>query len=277
MRRISLYIALILMLFTSCHSSKKVVTEKDIKQLEMSALYDTIVKHYGDYQTVKFGFSIDLEDFKSLPQIKGNIRIKKDSIVWIGVSAMSIDVFRAIITQDSVKFYSKLQKTYYAGNLADISKEIGLSIDYKTIQSILLDELFFCQQDNVDTVSLFKSFEINKKDNKFVFQTHSKKEFKKNDTLSFLQTWQVLNDNFRISEVDIVDEGTIIENKIKLTYSDFEELQNISFPTNMSLKAKMPNGKFHFDMKYSKVSFDEELNFPFNPSSSYQKMEPKLK
>lgn len=262
------------MLFTSCHSSKKIVTEKDIKQLEMSALYDTIVKHYGDYQTVKFGFSIDLEDFKSLPQIKGNIRIKKDSIVWIGVSAMSIDVFRAVITQDSVKFYSKLQKTYYAGNLDEISKSIGISVNYNTIQSILLDELFFCQQENVDTVNLFKSLEINKKDNKFVFQTHSKKEFKKNDTLSFLQIWQVLNDNFRISEVEIVSEGQNIENKIKLTYSNFNDFDNVSFPTNMSLKAKLPNRKLRIDMEYSKVIFNEDLSFPFNPSSSYQKMEP---
>lgn len=276
MRRVSVYIILILLCFTSCHSSKKVVNEKDIKQFEMIALYDSITKHYGNFETVRFGFTIDIKEAKSLPQIKGNIRIKKDSVIWIGVSAMSVDVFRAVITQDSIKFYSKLNKTYFGNSLDSIS-QFGLKVDYKTVESVILDELFLCQHDQqIDTLDLFKSFEINKKDNKFVLNTHSKKEFKKSDTISLLQTWQVANDNFRISEVDIIEEGTKIENekiKIKLSYSNFETIQNISFPLNLSVKAKMPNKKINVDMHYSKVSFDEDLSFPFNPSSKYQKVD----
>lgn len=276
MRRVSVYIILILLCFTSCHSSKKVVSEKEIKQFEMIALYDSITTHYGNFETVRFGFTFDVKEAKSIPQIKGNIRIKKDSVIWIGVSAMSVDVFRAVITQDSIKFYSKLNKTYFGNSLDSIS-QFGLKVDYKTVESVILDELFLCQQDQqIDTLDLFKSFEINKKDNKFVLNTHSKKEFKKSDTISLLQTWQVANDNFRISEVDIIEEGTKIENekiKIKLSYSDFETIQNISFPLSLSVKAKMPNKKINVDMHYSKVSFDEDLSFPFNPSSKYQKVD----
>ncbi|MBO7124738.1 MAG: DUF4292 domain-containing protein [Bacteroidales bacterium] len=277
MNRVLTYIVLGLLLFSSCHSSKNVVSDKDLKQFEITALYDSITKHYGDFNTVKFSFALDVKGAKAIPQIKGNIRIKKDSIVWLGVSAMNIDVFRAVLTQDSVKFYSKLQKTYFGGPLDSISNITSLSIDYKTIEAILLDELFLCTQgQRVDTVELFKSFDINKKDNKIVLKSHSKKEFKKNDTIPLLQTWQIANSNLRIHEVEIVEENAKLDNekvKIKLTYSDFETIQNISFPLNLSVKAKLPTKKINCDLRYSKVIFNDKLSFPFNNPDKYQKVD----
>lgn len=273
-----IYISLILLMFTACHSSKNVVSKADIKQLEMSALYDSMRAHYGDYSTISFKFAVDSKEIKSLPiQIKGSMRIKKDSIIWISVApTMNIEVLRCVLTKDSVKCYSKLQKTYYASSLDSISRLIGIECDYQTIQSILLDELFFCQQGSFDTLNLFKALDINKKDNKIILQNHSKKEFKKNDTIPLLQTWQIATENFRVSEVDIVEEGAKTDNervKIKLSYSNFETNQNISFPTFVSLKSKLPNQKVHVDLQYSKINFNENLSFPFNLSSSYQKMD----
>ena len=278
MQKILVYISLILLMFTSCHSSKNVISKADIKQLEITSLYDTMLAHYGNYSTISFKFAIDSKEIKSLPiQIKGSMRIKKDSIIWISVApTMNIEVLRCVLTKDSIKCYSKLQKTYYSGSLDSISQIIGIDCDFHSIQSILLDELFFCQQETVDTFNLFKSLEFNKKDNKIILQNHSKKEFKKNNTIPLLQTWQIATDNFRINEVDIVEEGDKTDNeklKIKLSYSNFETNQNISFPTFVSLKSKLPNQKIHVDLQYSKINFNEELSFPFNLSSSYQKMD----
>ncbi len=278
MQKILVYTSLILLMFTSCHSSKNVVSKSDIRQLEIASLYDSMLVHYGDYSTLSFKFAIDSKEIKSLPiQIKGSMRIKKDSIIWISVApTMNIEVLRCVITQDSIKCYSKLQKTYYSSSLDYISQIIGIDCDFHSIQSILLDEIFFCQQGTIDTINLFKSLEFNKKDNKIILQNHSKKEFKKNDTIPLLQTWQIATDNFRINEVDIVEEGDKIDNekiKIKLSYSNFETNQNISFPTFVSLKSKLPNKKIHIDLQYSKINFNENLSFPFNLSSSYQKMD----
>lgn len=278
MRKLA-YILLLVCLFTSCHSSKKAVTVNNSKDVGMISLYDSITHHYGNFSTVSLKFSIDSKELKSLPiQLKGSMRIKRDSAIWISVTpTLNLEVLRCMITQDSVKFYSKLQHTQYATDLKSLSQQIGVEVDFATVQAVLLDELFISQQGKIDTLDLFKSMEINQKEKKVKFQTHSKKEYKKVDTVSLLQIWQFSTENLRISQVEIIEENAAVfdndKMKIKLNYDDFNDFGSVSFPTKLSLKAKMPNKKMHLEMFYSKILFDGDLSFPFNPSSKYKKME----
>lgn len=273
-----IYISLILLMFTACHSTKNVVSKTDIKQLEVSSLYDSLKTHYGDYSTVSFKFDIESKEIKSLPiQIKGSMRIKKDSIIWISIApTMNIEVLRCVLTKDSVKCYSKLQKTYYASSLDSITKLVGFDCDYQTIQSILLNELFFCDQnEKTDTLAVLKTFETNIKNNSAIIKAHSKKEFKKNEMLSLQQIWTIDNTIFRISDVEIKNDN-VAENSdiiLRLHYGNFQKIENIDFPMMISMKAKNPRNKISMDLNFNKITFNEDLSFPFNVSSSYQKMD----
>ena len=108
------YILLLVSLFTSCHSSKNTVNVANSKEIDMVSLYESITSHYGNFSTISMKFSVESKDLKFLPmQIKGSIRIKRDSAIWISVApTLNLEMFRCLITKDSVKFYSKLQKTY---------------------------------------------------------------------------------------------------------------------------------------------------------------------
>lgn len=274
MQRIFLYIVSILALLTSCHSSKKMVTSGEYVQYQVAELYDSLKKNFGDYSTLSMKFSIDSKDLKMIPfQIKGSIRVKKDSLIWISIapSAMNIEVIRCIITKDSVKLYSKLQKTSYFSHIDSLSQRIEMQVDYPTIQAILLDELFFCQQGPMDTLQYLNNCEIKSKDNKSILKTYSKKEFKKNDTLSLMQTWTIPHNTMRIHEVDIANENDSDNIEIKLEYSDFNQFGTIKFPQSVNVKFKTPKRKLHMDIDYYKIEFNEDLSFPFNPSSSYKK------
>ena len=145
-----------------------------------------------------------------------------------------------------------------------------MELDYKTIEAILLDEIFFCQHEPIaDTLALIRTFE----QNKYSFQTTSKKEFKKNSTLSLMQKWQVSNDNYRINNVVILSvDDAMSDAKIKFDYSDYEDFNDISFPTKLYVKAKSPSKKIDVGVTYSKIIFNEDLSFPFNLSSNYQKI-----
>ena len=266
------YILLLVSLFTSCHSSKNTVNVANSKEIDMVSLYDSITSHYGNFSTISMKFSVESKDLKFLPmQIKGSIRIKRDSAIWISVApTLNLEMFRCLITKDSVKFYSKLQKTYYAGRLDSLTQQTGGEFDYKTIEAILLNEMFFVQHEPVhDTMALIRTFE----QNKYSFQTTSKKAFKKNNMLTLLQKWQVSNDNYRINTVTIfATDDAMNDAKIKIDYEDYEELNVTSFPTKWYVKAKMPNKKIDWGVTYSKIMFNEPLSFPFNVSSNYQKM-----
>lgn len=272
MRRL-VYILALMLLFSSCHSSKNTVSVANTKDIDIVSLYDSITRHYGNFSTVSMKFSVESKDLKFLPvQIKGTIRIKRDSAIWISVApTLNLEMFRCLITRDSVKFYSKLQKTYYSGRLDSLTRQTGAEFDYKSIEAIFLDEIFFCQHEPVsDTLALIRTFE----QNKYSFQTTSKKAFKKNSMLTLLQKWQVSNDNYRINNVTIfATDDAMNDAKFKIDYEDYEDFNSISFPTKWYMKSKMPNKKFDVGVTYSKITFNENLSFPFNLSSSYQKME----
>ncbi len=277
MRKVVLYIMLSIVLFSSCHSSKKIVSSNDYKQYEAISLYDSIIKHYGDFSTVSFKFSIDSKELlKSLPiQVKGTVRIKKDSIIWISIApTMNIEMVRCVLTQDSVKFYSKIQKVYYDGSIDSLNRN-GNSIDFKTIQSIFLNELFFVDQHITDTIGMLKNFEVNIKNNISVMKTYSKKEFKKNDTLSLQQVWTIDNDNFRISDVELTNVNVEEKDELNLRvhYGNFETIQDINFPSLVSVKAKKNSNKVTIDMEYSKIKFNEDLSFPFSQNADYRKLD----
>jgi len=76
-------------------------------------------------------------DFNDL---SGQIRMRKDSIVWLSVSAtMGMEVLRAKISNDSVWIVNRLEKSYLAEPLDTISAQMGMPFSLPLMQTLLLD------------------------------------------------------------------------------------------------------------------------------------------
>ena len=46
--------------------------------------------------------------------VNANIRVKKDSVIWVSLKApLGIEVLRTLITPDSIYFMSRMDKTYF--------------------------------------------------------------------------------------------------------------------------------------------------------------------
>ena len=76
-------------------------------------------------------------DFNDL---SGQIRMRKDSIVWLSVSAtMGMEVLRAKISNDSVWIVNRLEKSYLAEPLDTISAQLGMPFSLPMMQTLLLD------------------------------------------------------------------------------------------------------------------------------------------
>jgi hypothetical protein len=69
------------------------------------------------------------------------VRVKKDSLTWISIRTLSLEVFRAVLTNDSIQFYDRVNKLYYQGNYELIQKQFGFWLDYMQLQDILLGEM----------------------------------------------------------------------------------------------------------------------------------------
>jgi hypothetical protein len=114
-----------LLVMTSCASRKKVVQPPQPKTFEwLTANMD--IQAEGNGMTYN--------------DLSGQIRMRKDSIVWFSVTAtMGVEALRAKVSNDSIWMLNRLEKTYLAEPLDTVSTQLGIPLSLPLIQTLLLD------------------------------------------------------------------------------------------------------------------------------------------
>ncbi|MDJ0365654.1 DUF4292 domain-containing protein [Hymenobacter sp. H14-R3] len=69
-----------------------------------------------------------------------NLRIRRDSAIWLSGSLLGIEGVRALLTPDSVRVVNRLEKTYFAGDYAYLSQLLNVPVTYHQMQDILLGD-----------------------------------------------------------------------------------------------------------------------------------------
>ena len=90
----------------------------NVSQADM-VLLNTLKKSVAQQDTfnkVEIKFNIDFRSETQSHSGSGTIRMIKDSLIWISISALGIEAGRALMTPDSVKFIFKLKNKYFAGD-----------------------------------------------------------------------------------------------------------------------------------------------------------------
>ena len=123
--KIAILFLLTVLLFTSCASRKKTVAPAPPQSFEW----------------LTANLSIQAEgNGMAYNDLSGQIRMRKDSIVWLNVTAtMGVEVLRAKISNDSVLLLNRLEKTYLAEPLDSVSAQLGIPLSLPLVQILLLD------------------------------------------------------------------------------------------------------------------------------------------
>ena len=116
---------MMVMVATSCASRKKTVAPPQSQTFEwMTANLD--IQAEGN------GMAFD--------NLAGQIRMRKDSLIWLTVTAtMGVEVLRAKVSNDSVWFINRMEKTYLAEPLDSVSAQLGIPLSLPWVQTMLLN------------------------------------------------------------------------------------------------------------------------------------------
>lgn len=122
---IKIALLVLVLMASSCASRKKTVVPTQPQAFEwMTSNLD--IQAEGD------GVAFD--------DLSGQLRIRKDSLVWLSVTAtMGVEVLRAKFSNDSVWIVNRLEKTYLAEPLDTISSQLGMPLSLPLLQALLLD------------------------------------------------------------------------------------------------------------------------------------------
>lgn len=198
------------------------------------------------------------------------MRIKRDSAIWISVSSgIGVEGARLLLTQDSVKYINRIDKTYFVGDYAFLSSLIDTEIDFCMVQALLTANDF----------SWYDYQDLKAKLDNQLYQlesTNRHKLKKQSKLISFedpvyYQSLWINPSTFKIERIKIKEIGK--ENKkILATYKQFKSINEQLIPYAMDINLDNEKG-MRLEMVYYKISLDKEVGFPFSISKKYTPIE----
>ena len=76
----------------------------------------------------------------SFNDLSGQLRMRKDSLVWVSVTAtMGVEVARIKVSNDSVWVVNRTEKAYLAESLDTLSARLSMPLSLPWVQALLLD------------------------------------------------------------------------------------------------------------------------------------------
>jgi hypothetical protein len=267
-------VILILLVFCSffldsCKTTRKTIKEP-IKEYGADYLFTKLKENELKFNWFSAKFSLDLIIDKKKTSFSGQVRMKKDSTIWISFSpALGIEMARLIITADSVKFINRINKSYFSDDYRVVSKFLDANIDYDIFQSILLgNDLTYYEDGKFRATYDSKEYHLvtagRKKLKKYV-------KTKEDEERIYLQNIFLNPETFKISQMKI-KEIKKENKKLDATYSGFQIVSGQVFPHHISydLFADKP---VMVDLDYFKIEIDQPQEFPFKISDKYTRIQ----
>jgi hypothetical protein len=273
MIRILFIAAVIISIFGSCRSARKIqtaITRKDTVATPVVITQvtnphaDTLTFIRENYQRIMnnrisfttFSGKIDV-DYTSGEgkkyNVNAHIRMYKDSVIWISVTAiLGIEGLRAYITKDSVKLLNKQDKVYTARSVSYLQEVTALPLDLASLQDLLIGNPVFLDSNIVSYTATPGSIS---------FQSIG--GFFKN-----LFTIRQDDKLMQSSKLDDMDE--LRSRTCYLTYDDYENKKGPQFATKRNISVSEKN-KLDIKLDFRQYEFNETLSFPFSIPKNYKR------
>ena len=180
--------------------------------------------------------------------INANIRIKKDSVIWISLKApLGIEVLRSMITPDSIYFMSRMDKTYFIKPISHLKQVVKTSINFFQFQEILFS--------SPDVTNHELKLSLNK-EGKYILGSD-------NNTYT-------INKLFRIEKMSVSNQEDTHQLTINFNnHTYFDEVKSY-YPKNMDIKV-ISSENFTASIDFSKIVFNKKSFLSFKIPSSYVK------
>tara|TARA_S200000501_G_scaffold331601_1_gene333732 strand:- start:5438 stop:6214 length:777 start_codon:yes stop_codon:yes gene_type:complete len=240
------FILLFILLFICSCSLKKNVLPEGIKKYSAKKVLRNANKTKKNFKNLQTKAKVTINNKGKDKSNNLNIRISKDEQLWANAALGAV---RFLIDNDSIKFYNKLEKKYLISDFSYFNREVGLDVDFKTLQRLILGEI-------LPGIS-FKDFK-GESEYGYSFKTSTDVLNKSSEVLVTLSPY-----NFNVLSYIFYD-GT---NKIFLTYDSFNIINGSQFPEQIRL---FKNGEILLKIEFRSLSLVEKINMPFKIPNNYK-------
>lgn len=236
------------LLVMSC--SKKIVSPS----LTLNPPKPSLTVEEIDFEYMHGKSRMILRDANKEREVKANIRVRKDSVIWMTFSVIGLQGGKALVNKDSITIVSNVDKEYYVFDYAELSKRYNFEINYNVIQAAMLGNLVMPRKEEDQIVQETSFFILKQQANSIIVDNY------------------INSASMKLEKVELKESNSA--NSLVINYSNFQPMGTKLFPYNgtINLFYKALSGLLNTTIifEYNKAEVgDKELKFPFNIPKRY--------
>lgn len=243
--------------------SRESISREPLKEKVPDQLFAKLKNSELKYEWIKAKFDASVTIGKKTNSFSGNIRIRRDSVIWISITAMGIEVYRIFLSNDSIKMMNRLESTYAKGNFKYLSNLINAEIDFDMLLAFITGNDFAYYENDVFKSSLDEK--------KYRLSTLGRRKLRKieraDTTLNPLSEDLWLNaQNYKIEKHKIDDFNE--NRKFEAQYSNFTDLNGQLYPQHLIFEVKAKEN-MSIELDFTRFEINNPIEFPFNIPEKY--------
>lgn len=251
-------ILLIALTIVSCKTTKTISKQGTQTTNQSLELVKLVQKTQPSFRTANISkLSVELVMSDRTVNVSANCKIRKDSAIFSSFQVFGLEVFKAELMPDSIKVFDKMNRRYYVSDYTYFRKQFGVDVDFHSLQSLLLAQLF-----NVGKKELQpSSYKLTSAENGM-------------SNLQYISEGLVQNTN--ISSQNII-QGVELRSKtnsyqLQTKYSNYVNQSGINFPQLISIIANNNNKtKATCNLSILKVEFNTAIKFQALATDRYSR------
>lgn len=248
-----------LLFLASCKASKKGQASTDSKDLSTQTaedLFDKLAEHKVDIKWLDAKAKINFRDATTNKNFNATIRMRTDSLIWMNIKKLSVEVARILVDKDSVYILNRLDKEYYVRGLEFLEETYHLPADFNALQTMILGNPYFFEN---------HSYIVNNKPTQYKISSE-----KGPNTLS---DYWLNGSTYLLEQMAFLD----LRNSRKLVvgYDEYQivnEKNNFAHQRNFLMQSD-ETGEVTVNIQLSKVNVDVPKSMPFSVSSRYKRVD----
>ncbi len=269
----SKYLILIILLGVSSCALKKEYVIGDSKRLTAKKIVKIINENENDIKTFQARARIDYFRKNKVKTNTATIRILSGEKIWISAPLGAI---RLLITNDSIKYYNKLERNYIKTSFSYIENIIGLNITYEMLEQLLFSQpvLALSSKDFAKKLNM-KNSQYEDKLRSYIFKKLIDYEETQLQGLFYVNPY-----NFKLNSQKFFDYNDKTTGSINVASKESQKTFSINYKAYNSVNKHIYPSKILFldwnnksiNIDLKSVIIDKKLNIPFRIPKGYSQV-----
>jgi len=244
----------LLLIVSACKTGEKLGGAEPFKKRSAKYLVGKLNSQKIDYEWFSAKTKVNIETEDQKVALVSDIRIRKDSVIWMTFKKIGIEGARVQVTPESFQIINHLERNYREEPFSALADQFNIDLAFEELQNLITGNPIRLEENDAYEVSLDQSNE----------------RYIMSQNMDGMHLDMHLNTTYQIEAL----EGQMDENMLTANFSDYQTINDkyhYAFKKDILLESEA-TGEASFLFNFQKVELDVPQRINFKVPKSYTKV-----